>query len=141
MKTLLLGGCNMEHKIELGMSFEFEMTVEHKDTAEYFGSGSVLVLATPVMIGLMEKASMKAVQSGLLDGFTTVGTKVDITHKGATPISMKVKFFAELIEIDRKRLVFQVKAMDEKEEVGSGIHERFIIETEKFVAKANLKLN
>ena len=127
----------MEFNIKLGMIAKLEKTVTEKDTAREFGSGAALVFATPMMIGLMEGAAMNAVKDYLPEGFSTVGTSVNIKHISATPVGKKVWAEAELIEIDRKRLVFNVYAFDEDKKIGEGTHERFIIDEAKFMG--NLK--
>lgn len=120
--------------LEIGLKASVEIVVEHKDTAAAFGSGNVLVLATPMMVTLMENAALKAVQPALEEGMTTVGTHLDVSHKAATPMGMKATAEAELIEIKGKKLIFKVVARDEKEIVGEGTHTRYIVETEKFLA-------
>jgi len=129
----------MDFNLELGLSYEFEMTVEPSHAASTFGSGGVDVLATPYLIANMEIASFHAVESKLEEGFTTVGTKVNIEHIAATPIGMKATFKVKLIEINKARLLFEVEAYDEKDKIGSGTHERCIINKEKFMAKTNGK--
>ena len=103
------------------------------------GSGMLPVLATPSMIALIEKAAAESVAAGLDPGMTTVGTRLDIAHTAATPVGMAVLAEAELSEIDGRRLVFTVRAFDEAGEIGSGTHERFIVNAEKFLAKAEAK--
>ena len=88
----------------------------------------------------MENAALTAVKPYLEEGTDTVGTRLDVAHLAATPVGMTVRAEAELIEIDRRRLVFSVKAWDEKELVGEGTHERFIIGIEKFLSKCSSKL-
>lgn len=119
--------------LELGLKMAVELVVEEKDTAAAFGSGNVLVLATPMMVTLMENAALKAVQEHLEVGLTTVGTHLDVSHKAATPLGMKATAEAELIEIKGKKLIFKVVARDEKEIIGEGTHTRYIVETEKFL--------
>lgn len=125
--------------LEVGLKGTMEITVEHKDTAAAFGSGDVLVLATPMMVTLMENAALKAVQPELEAGLTTVGTHLDVSHKAATPMGMKAMAEAELIEIKGKKLIFKVTARDEKEIIGEGTHTRYIVETEKFLAATREK--
>ena len=125
--------------LEVGLIGTMEIIVEHKDTAAAFGSGDVLVLATPMMVTLMENAALKAVQPVLDPGFTTVGTHLDVSHKAATPMGMKAMAEAELIEIKGKKLIFKVTARDEKEIIGEGTHTRYIVETEKFLASTREK--
>ena len=97
------------------------------------------MLATPMLVALLEGAAKDSVQPSLPEGWTTVGTRVDIRHLAATPVGMKVTARAILTEVDRRRLVFTVEAYDEREKVGEGLHERFIINTERFESKARMK--
>lgn len=124
-----------------GMSLEQKIVVTEKVTADNFGSGILPVYATPCMIGLMENTANLCVQPHLDEGCGTVGTSVNIKHVAATPIGMTVTCVAKLVEIDRRRLVFEIKAFDEAGLIGEGIHERFIIDNEKFMAKVNAKKN
>lgn len=115
-----------------------EVVTEEK-TAAVIGSGSLLVYATPAMIALMEKTSAKLVEPFLAEGEGTVGISVNIKHISATPIGMTVTCNSELVEIDKKRLIFKVEAFDEKGIIGEGIHERFIINNDRFMEKVNSK--
>ena len=90
------------------------------------------VLATPMMIWLMEEACHFTVAPFLKEGQQTVGTIVCVKHLAATPIGMKVRAEAELVELDRRRLKFRVTVYDEREKVGEGEHERFIVDIERF---------
>lgn len=112
-----------------------ESIVSMKETAIAFGSGGVEVYATPMMIGLMENASLKAVDNFLPEGYATVGTYLDVSHIAATPVGMKVWAEAELIEIDGKALTFKVEVFDEVEKIGEGKHKRFIVSLERFMEK------
>ena len=125
--------------MEIGIKGRAETVVSENNTAKFIGSGSLDVFATPNMIGLMEQAAQVSVAPFLEEGQGTVGTKIEVTHDAATPLGMKVWAESELIEIDRRRLVFEVKAYDECGLIGRGRHERFIIQNEKFLAKANSK--
>jgi predicted thioesterase len=120
-------------KIEAGLSEEFELEVREEDTASASSGGSLPhVLSTPRMIGWMESAASRAVAGSLEPGQSTVGTAVNIRHMAATPVGVKVRVRAELIEVDRRRLLFKVEAWDTVEMVGSGEHERFIIDRQRF---------
>lgn len=110
-----------------------------EDTAKALGSGAVDVFSTPKLVALMEKAALLSVRDYLDEGMDTVGTHLDISHSAATPVGMTVRAESELIEVDRRRLVFSVKAWDETELVGEGTHERFIIDRDKFLAKCSSK--
>lgn len=123
----------MEFNLRVGIKNKLEKIVTMNDTAKVFGSGAAEVFATPMMIGMMEGASMDAVKDYLPEGFSTVGISVNIKHVSATPVGKKVWAEAELIEMDRKRLVFKVYAYDEDKKIGDGIHERFIIDEKKFM--------
>ncbi|MDD2573098.1 MAG: thioesterase family protein [Bacillota bacterium] len=104
-----------------------------------FGSGGVKVFATPMMIGLMENAALSAVDLHLPKGYVTVGTRIDVRHLAATPVGMKVYAMAQLTGIDGKRLEFKVEAYDEKEKIGEGSHERYIIDVERFIERTAAK--
>jgi len=125
--------------MDIGLSAKVEKTVEYKDTAKAVASGLAEVFATPCMIALMENAAYLAVQDELSEGQSTVGISIDVKHMAATPMGMKVWAQAKLVEVDRKKLTFEIEAHDEAELVGTAVHERFIIDEEKFIAKVNEK--
>lgn len=126
--------------LELHIKGTAALTVTDEVTAAAVGSGMLPVFATPSMIALMEKAAAESVAPQLDAGMTTVGTKLDVAHTAATPVGMTVRAETELTEIDGRRLIFIVRAFDELGEIGSGTHERFIVNAEKFLAKAEIKL-
>ena len=125
----------METNELLNISHSEEMTVQHKDTAAVYGSGALEVFATPAMIALMEKTCLKSVKDKIGESNTTVGTKVCISHLKASPVGNVVRCDSTLIEVDRRRLVFNVKCYDGETLVGEGTHERFIVDSEKFMSK------
>jgi predicted thioesterase len=122
-----------------GLNTEVNITVTEADTAAKLGSGLVPVFGTPALVALMESAAVKALDGHLDAGQTTVGTRIDIRHLAATPVGMKVRARAELIAIDGRKLTFQIEAWDESEKIGEASHERFIVDTEKFAARAKSK--
>lgn len=122
-----------------GIKGKAETVVSAANTARTMGSGTLDVFATPAMVALMEEAAWKCVAAELEPGMGTVGTSMQIKHLSATPLGMRVTAECELTEVDGRRLVFSVQASDESGLIGSGIHERFIVAEEKFVAKANSK--
>ncbi len=130
----------MKSKIHSGLTFRSEMTVTERDTAKSFGSGNVKVLATPVMIGLMENAASKSVNMHLPKGYTTVGIGINVRHLAATPVGMKVHATAQLTKVEGKKLRFKIEAYDEKEKIGKGDHERYIVDTAQFAESAYAKL-
>jgi len=125
----------MDIQIHPGVKGHQELEVQVKDTAAHYGSGLVEVYATPAMVALMEKTCLSSVLDQLPEGYGTVGTKINVVHSKATPVGMRVECESELVEVDRRRLVFKVVARDEEGEIGKGTHERFVIDTEKFMAK------
>lgn len=127
--------------LAIGIKGYHEEVVVEDNTAAKVGSGSLPVYATPAMLAMIEHAANESVQPHLEEGCGSVGTKLDVSHVSATPLGMKVYAETELIEIDRKKLVFSVKAYDETGLIGEGVHERFIINNEKFLAKTNAKLD
>ena len=114
--------------------------VMEENTAEAVGSGTLPVYATPMMIALIEATASQSVAPFLEEGKSTVGTHLDIAHSAPSPIGIEVTCETELIEIDRRRLVFSVVVKDSAGEVGSGKHERFIVDNEKFLSKAESRL-
>ena len=125
--------------ITAGIKGHKELTVTPELSAARIGSGLVEVYATPMMIALIECTCNESVVPHLEAGQGTVGTLVNVTHTAATPIGMKVWCDSELVEIDRRRLVFHVKAYDECGPIGEGTHERFVIDMERFQEKAQQK--
>lgn len=113
--------------------------VTENNTAAALGSGLLPVYATPAMILLLEATCAEAVAPELEEGSTTVGTKLCVEHVSATPLGMEVRCECELTLIDRRRLVFNVEVYDKAGIIGKGTHERFIVASEKFMAKTNAK--
>jgi len=121
--------------LEKGIKGHGEELVTMELTASHIGSGTVRVLATPMMIALMEKTSRISVKPYLEEGEETVGIHVNVSHVASTPIGKKVWCDTELIEIDRRRLVFKVAVYNDNGLVGEGTHERFVIDVARFKAK------
>ena len=118
-----------------GLCHSETLVVEHKDTAAVYGSGALEVFATPAMIALMEKTCLDSVSCKIGEGNTTVGIAVNIKHLKASPVGALIRCEAKLIEVDRKRLVFEVKCFEGDTLIGEGIHERFVVDSEKFMGK------
>ena len=129
----------MDFTIKPQSNAETSELVTENNTALKFGSGTAKVYATPAMVGLMEHAAILAVDSHLPDGYGTVGISMNVKHVSATPIGLTVTAKATLTEQDRKKLTFHVEAYDDAGLIGDAIHERFIIESEPFLAKAEHK--
>ena len=125
--------------IETGIKGHREQIVTPEMSAARVGSGLVDVFATPMLVALIEQTCYESVLPHLDEGQGTVGTLVNVSHLSATPIGKRVWCDSELTEVDRRRLVFSVKAYDEAGLIGEGTHERFVIDTEKFMAKISAK--
>lgn len=125
--------------MEVGIKGKRERIVPYEQTAEYISSGLLPVFATPCMIQFMEETARLSVEPYLAEGQSTVGTLVNIKHLASTFVGSKVTCETQLIEVDRRKLVFSVKVYDETELVGEGIHERFIIDNQKFIDKLEAK--
>ena len=115
-----------------GLVGEVQAMVSEENTAKHLGSGGVEVFATPAMVMLMERAGVAAVDHLLPEGQCTVGVHLDVKHLAATPRGMNVTARADLVEVDGRKLTFQVEAFDDQEKVGEGTHQRVIIDLERF---------
>lgn len=125
--------------LEVGIKGYQERMVDETVTASSYGSGLLPVFSTPAMIALIEGTAWQSVQVELKEGWGTVGTKLDVEHVSATPIGMKVWCETKLTGIDGRRLVFHADVYDDCGLIGTGTHERFIIEDERFMKRAEEK--
>ena len=132
-------GHNMS-ELSRGVRGTQEELVTEQNIASALGSGGLAVYATPCMITLMEYCAMESVKPYLPQGSSTVGTRLDVKHLAATPIGMRVRCETELIEVDRRRLVFLCRAYDDAGLIGEGTQERFIVDNAKFMEKTQAKL-
>lgn len=122
-------------EIKLNSSAQATLTVDSTNTAKAVGSGSLEVLATPMMIALMEKAATKALAPFLENSQTSVGTEISTTHDLASPIGATVTATATVVAVDRRRIDFEVSASSNDKVIGHGTHSRFIVDSEKFMNK------
>ena len=125
--------------LEINIQGRAECVVNDRNTADSVGSGDLPVFSTPYMIALMEEASQSSVAPHLEAGQSTVGTRLSVSHDAATPVGMKVWAESKLMEIDGRRLVFEVRAFDECGLIGQGTHERVIIKQQRFLEKTEAK--
>ena len=130
----------MAEALEPGLVGEARATVDASNVARAYAPDAVDLYATPAMVGLMEHASMNAVQHLIPEGSATVGTHLDIRHLAPTPPGLEVTARAELIEVEGRRLKFRVEAFDPVEKIAEGTHERFIVELSRLVGRAEAKL-
>ncbi|MDH2427785.1 hotdog domain-containing protein [Sphaerisporangium sp. TRM90804] len=120
--------------IEPGLRAELLFMVEHEDTAIKVGSGDVPVLGTPRLLAIAEAVTTRALHDRLPPGHTSVGTKVLLEHRAASPVGTHVEVRAELVEVDGRRLVFQVTARDRRRTVATATIERVVVDRERFLA-------
>lgn len=121
--------------LKLGLTGKAELIVGTNDTAPRVGSGRIPVLATPVMINVIEEAALDAVENLLPEGQQSLGTLLNVTHVAPTPIGMKVVAEAELVEIDGRRLIFKIVARDAVDVIGEGFHHRVVVTEDKFMKR------
>jgi fluoroacetyl-CoA thioesterase len=127
-------------ELRVGLRGSAEMTVAEQHTAPHIGSGHVKVLATPVLVTLMEAAALQAVDGLTPEGYQTVGIHIDVRHYAATPVGMRVMVSAEVIKVEGRTVTFRLVAEDEKERIGEGSHERVIINVARFDQRVQEKL-
>jgi fluoroacetyl-CoA thioesterase len=113
--------------------------VDQSMTAHRFGNTGVHVLATPMLVSYFELAAHQLAMPALQPGQGTVGSHIDVRHLAATPIGMWVTVRATLTERDGRRLVFRVEGDDEREHVGEGTHERFVVDMNRFMSRIAAK--
>ena len=131
----------MSPQLKQGLVGRAALVVAEDHTAPRVGSGRVHVLATPVMINLIEAAALAAVEHLLPAGHQSLGTVLNVRHIAATPVGMRVEATAEVIEIDGRTIRFRVEARDEKELIGDGTHERVVVNVAKFDQRIQAKLS
>ena len=124
----------MALKLDLpaGLTGTAELVVGEQHTAPRVGSGRIRVLATPVMINLIEAAALAAVEQSLPEEHQSLGTRLDISHVAATPVGMRVRATAEVVGVEGRTIRFRVRADDELDLIGEGTHERVVVNLERF---------
>jgi fluoroacetyl-CoA thioesterase len=127
-------------ELAVGMTGSAELLVGMEHTAPSIGSGLVPVLATPVMINVIEAAALAAVEHLLPKGHQSLGIHLNIRHFAATPVGMRVRAAAELIGVDGRTLSFRVEARDDKETIGDGSHQRVVVDVARFDVRVQRKL-
>src|SRR2546423_3395107 len=124
-----------------GLAGTATIIVGEEHTAPSIGSGRVHVLATPVMINLMEAAALDAIERALPAGHQSLGTHLNVGHYAATPVGMRLRASAVVTKVERRTLEFRVEAFDEKERVGDGTHTRVALNVERFDQRVQRKLS
>ena len=126
---------NRNNSLHVGITRESSFVVRKEDTAAFLGSGDINVLSTPAMIAMMENTARLLVQEYLNPEDTTVGIKVNVSHLKAAPEGAKIRVIAKLTSIEGRKLIFDVDAYWKDTKIGTGEHERFIVNRERFLKK------
>jgi fluoroacetyl-CoA thioesterase len=127
-------------RIKAGLTGSAEIVVGPEHTAPFVGSGRIAVLATPVMINVIEAASLAAVEHLLPPGHQSLGIHLDVSHTAATPIGLRVTATAEVIGVEGRTIKFRVEARDEIEAIGGGSHERVVVSVARFDERVQRKV-
>jgi fluoroacetyl-CoA thioesterase len=127
-------------QIKPGLIGTAEIVVGPEHTAPFVGSGRIAVLATPVMINVIEAAALAAVEHLLPAGHQSLGIKLDVSHIAATPIGLRVTATAEVVKVEGRTITFRVEARDEFEPIGRGTHERVVVSLERFDERVQRKV-
>lgn len=127
-------------KLSIGLKGQAHIVVGEEQTAPRVGSGRVRVLATPVMINMMEAAALDAIENLLPPGHQSLGTHLDVGHYAATPVGMTLRATAEVTKIDGRNVTFRVEAFDDRERIGDGTHTRVVVNVDRFDARIQKKL-
>ncbi len=127
--------------IKVGTQGIAELVVGEEHTAPRVGSGKIRVLATPVMINLIEAAALEAAEHLLPPGHQSLGTLLNVKHIAATPVGMKIRAQAIVTKVEGRNIFFDVTAEDEKETIGGGTHERVVVNVERFDKRVQRKIS
>ncbi len=125
--------------VPLGTKGERKLLVTGEVAIDFLGVEEARVLGTPFMIAFMELTARNSVKPLLEPGEDTVGTTINVNHLAATPIGMQVTFRTEVLSVNDRRILFKLEAFDEKEKIGEGTHERFIIDVARFASRLQAK--
>ena len=123
-----------------GLTGSAQLIVGEQHTAPRIGSGRIRVLATPVMINLIEAAALAAIEQSLPEEHQSLGTHLDVTHVAATPVGMRVTATAEVLRVEGRTVYLKVRAEDERELIGEGTHERVVVNVNRFDARVQAKV-
>ena len=129
----------LQLQLPVGLTGTAELVVGEQHTAPRVGSGRIRVLATPVMINLIEAAALAAVEQSLPEEHQSLGTRLDISHIAATPVGMRVRATAEVVRVEGRTIHFRVRAEDERELIGQGDHERVVVNVARFDERVRKK--
>src|ERR1700761_8353677 len=127
-------------RITPGLTGTAEIVVGPEHTAPFVGSGRIAVLATPVMINVIEAAALAAIEHLLPAGHQSLGIHLDVSHTAATPIGLRVTARAEVVHVEGRTVSFRVEARDDIEPIGGGTHQRVVVSVERFDERVQRKV-
>jgi predicted thioesterase len=127
-------------RIRPGFTGTSELTVAPEHTAPFVGSGRIAVLATPVMINVIEAAALAAIEHLLPAGHQSLGIHLDVRHFAATPVGLRVTATAEVLQLEGRTVTFRVDVRDEHEAIGGGTHQRVVVSVARFDERVQGKL-
>ena len=127
-------------RITAGLKGTAQLLVGPEHTAPFVGSGRIPVLATPVMINVIEAAALNAIEHLLPEGHQSLGTHLDVSHLAATPVGLRVTAIAEVLQSDGRSVTFRVEARDNFEVIGGGTHRRVVVSVARFDARIQRKV-
>ncbi len=126
-------------RITPGLTGTAEIVVGPEHTAPFVGSGRIAVLATPVMINVIEAAALAAIEHLLPAGHQSLGIKLDVSHTAATPVGLRVTATAVVVQVEGRTVTFRVDARDEVEPIGGGTHQRVVVSVARFDERVRRK--
>lgn len=130
---------NIGDFIQPGMINEMTFQVGEEQLAAHIGSGTLRVLATPAMIGFMERVSQLLLAERLPEGYSSVGALVEVRHLAPTPFGFEVRVKSEVLAVEGNRVTFHVQAWDPVEQIGDARHDRIVIEESRFLRRVTAK--
>jgi predicted thioesterase len=126
-------------RIKPGLTGTAQIIVANEHTAPFVGSGRIAVLATPVMINVIEAAALEAIEHLLPEGHQSLGTHLDVSHVAATPVGLRVTATAEVVKVEGRTITLHVEARDEVEVIGNGTHQRVVVSVPRFDERVQRK--
>ncbi len=126
-------------RIKPGLTGTAQIIVANEHTAPFVGSGRIAVLATPVMINVIEAAALEAIEHLLPEGHQSLGTHLDVSHVAATPVGLRVTATAEVVKVEGRTITLRVEARDEVEVIGNGTHQRVVVSVARFDERVQRK--
>jgi predicted thioesterase len=127
-------------RITSGLKGTAQLLVAPEHTAPFVGSGRIAVLATPVMINVIEAAALNAVEHLLPSGYQSLGIHLDVSHVAATPVGLQVTATAEVVRVEGRTITFRVEAGDGVETIGGGTHQRVVVSVARFDERVQRKV-